>query len=149
MYPIVLGLHNLARWLVLLTGVWAVFLMWRGWLGRRQWTVTESRATAAFVGSLDLQLVLGLLLFAVFSPLTRQAFSDIGGAMRDAPVRYFLVEHPLIMVLAVAAAHIGRARIRKAATDVDRFQKGSILLGLSLAALAGFIPWARPFMPSF
>lgn len=149
MYPILLGLHNLVRWLVLLTGVWAVFLMWRGWLGRRQWTAAESRATSAYIGSLDLQFVLGLLLFAVFSPLTRQAFGDIGAAMRDAPVRYFLLEHPLIMVLALAAAHIGRARIRKSATDADRFQKGSILLGLSLAALAGFIPWARPLLPSF
>lgn len=149
MYPVVLGLHNLVRWLVLLAGGWAVFLMWRGWLGRRQWTVNESRATSVYVGFLDVQFVLGLLLFAVFSPLTRQAFGDIGAAMRDAPVRYFLVEHPLIMVMAMAAAHIGRATIRKATTDPDRFQKGSILFGLSLAALAGFIPWARPLLPSF
>ena len=33
MYPFVLGLHNLGRWIVLLTGIWVVFLAWRGWLG--------------------------------------------------------------------------------------------------------------------
>ena len=149
MYPYVLGLHNIVRWIVLLTGVWSVFLVWRGWLQRRQWTAAESKATRAFLGALDFQFLLGLLLFAVFSPLTRQGFRDLGGAMSDAPVRYFLLEHPLIMLFAIATAHIGAVQVKRAATDADRFQKASILYGLSLAALAGFIPWARPLMPSF
>jgi hypothetical protein len=149
MYPYVLGLHNIARWFVLIAGGWAVFLSWRGWLGRRQWTPTEARATRAFVAMLDVQFLLGLLLFAVFSPLTRQAFSDLGGAMSDAPVRYFLLEHPLIMVAAIAAAHIGAVRVKRAASDAERFQKASIMFGLSLAAIAGFLPWARPLVPSF
>jgi hypothetical protein len=147
MYPYVLGLHNIVRWLVLLAGIWAVVLVWRGWLGRRQWTPSEARATRAFVGILDLQLLVGLALFAVLSPLTRQGFRDMGAAMRDAPVRYFLVEHPVIMLAAIAAAHIGSAQVRRAGTDADRFQRASIWFGLSLAALAGFIPWARPLMP--
>jgi hypothetical protein len=149
MYPYVLGLHNITRWIVLITGVWAVYLAWRGWLGRRQWTVTEARATRVYTIALDVQFLLGLLLFAVFSPLTRQGFSDISAAMSDAPVRYFLLEHPLIMLFAVAMAHIGAVQIRRAASDTARFQKASILFGLSLASLAGFIPWARPLVPSF
>ena len=149
MYPYVLGLHNVVRWIVLLSGVWAVFLCWRGWLGRRQWTPTEVRATRSFTIALDAQFVIGLLLYAVFSPLTRQGFSDFGAAMSDAPLRYFLLEHPLIMLFAIATAHIGAVQIRRAANDTERFQKASILFGLSLASLAGFIPWARPLVPSF
>lgn len=148
MYPYVLGIHNLARWIVLLTGVWAVLLVWRGWLGRRQWTSTEARAARVFVGALDLQFLLGVLLYAV-SPLTRQGFADMGAAMSDAPVRYFLVEHPVIMIIAIAAAHLGAVQIRKATTDGERFQRASIFLGLSFAAVVGFIPWARPFVPGF
>ena len=149
MYSVVLGLHNIVRWIVLLAGVWSVFLVWRGWLGRRQWTDAESRATRAFVGTLDLQFVLGLLLFAVFSPLTRQGFRDFGAAMADAPVRYFLVEHPVIMLVAIAIAHVGAVQVRRASSDAERFQKASIMFGLALAAIAGFIPWARPLIPSF
>lgn len=149
MYPYVLGLHNIVRWIVLLTGIWAVFLVWRGWLERRQWTDAESRATRIFLGTLDIQFLLGLLLFAVFSPLTRQGFGDFGGAMSDPPVRYFLLEHPLIMLFAIASAHIGAVQVKRATTDAERFQKASILYGLALAALAGFIPWARPLMPGF
>jgi hypothetical protein len=149
MYPYVLGLHNIARWIVLLAGVWSVVLVWRGWLQRRQWTVAESRATRAFAGALDLQFVLGILLFAVFSPLTRQGFRDIGAAMSDAPVRYFMLEHPLIMLVAIAFAHVGAVQVRRATSDGEKFQKASILYGLALAAIAGFIPWARPLIPSF
>lgn len=149
MYPFILGLHNIVRWIVLIAGVWAVILAWRGWLGRRQWTATEGRATRVFLGVLDLQFTIGLVLYVVFSPLTRQGFRDVGAAMRDAPIRYFLLEHPLIMLLAIAAAHIGASQIRRAGSDAERFQRASIWLGLSLAALAGFIPWARPMVPSF
>jgi hypothetical protein len=149
MYTYVLGLHNIVRWLVLLSGAIAVMLVWRGWLGRRQWSAAEARTSRAFVGLLDLQFLIGLSLFLVFSPLTRQAFRDMGTAMSDAPVRYFLVEHPVIMLVAIAAAHIGAVKVKKASTDAERFQRASIWLGLSLAAVAGFIPWARPLIPSF
>ena len=149
MYPYVLGVHNIVRWLVLLAGVAAVFLAWRGWLGRRQWTAAEARATRAFAGLLDLQFLIGLSLYVVFSPLTRQAFRDMGAAMRDAPTRYFLVEHPVIMLAAIVVAHVGAVQVRRATTDAERFQRASIWFGLALAAIAGFIPWARPFVPSF
>jgi hypothetical protein len=69
--------------------------------------------------------------------------------MRDAPLRYFLVEHPMIMIAAIAFAHVGAVRIRKAATDVERFQRASLWYGLSLAAIAGFTPWGRALLPSF
>jgi hypothetical protein len=149
MYSAVLGLHNLTRWLVLLSGIWTVMLVWRGWLARGTWTPNEARAVRVFLGTLDFQLLLGLLLYVAFSPLTRTAFGDLAGALRDPPVRYFLVEHVAIMVAAIACAHVGAVRIKRATTDAERFQRASVWMGISLAAVAGFIPWARPLVPSF
>jgi hypothetical protein len=149
MYPSILGLHNVMRWVVLLAGAWAVLLAWRGWLGRGTWTDREGRAMKIFVGTLDLQFAVGLLLYAVFSPLTRAAFSNFGAAMRDAAVRYFVVEHVVIMIAAIAVAHVGVGRVKKASTDAERFQRASVWLGLAFAAVAGFVPWARPLIPSF
>src|SRR5688572_33147966 len=107
MYPYVLGVHNIVRWLVLLAGVAAVFLARRGWLGRRQWTDVEARATRAFTGLLDLQFLIGLLLYAVFSPLPRQTFRDMIAAMRGAPTCYFLVGNPVMLLSAMVGAHVG------------------------------------------
>ncbi len=149
MFPHVLGLHNVIRWLVLLAGIWAVTLAWRGWLGRRTWTSAEATASRAFVGMLDFQFLVGLALYFFYSPLTRQGLGDMGAAMRDAPVRYFLVEHPVIMIGAIAAAHVGAVMVKRASSDPMRFQRASIWFGLALAAVAGFVPWARPLMPTF
>ena len=149
MFHLVLGLHNLVRWLVLLAGVWAVVLAWRGWLGGRSWTSQEARATRMYVGLLDLQFLLGLLLYAFLSPLTHDAFRDVGRAMGDPSARYFLMEHPAVMLLAIAVAHVGAAKARRRSTDGERFQVTAVWLGVSLAIIVGFIPWARPLVPGF
>lgn len=147
MYPVVLGLHNVLRWVVLAAGIWAVLLAWQGWMGRRTWTAREAKAARAFVIALDVQLLVGVLLYAFFSPLTRQGMQDMGAAMRDPAVRYFMVEHVAMMLLAIVAAHVGVALVRRAATDSARFQRASIWLGVALAAILGFVPWARPLLP--
>ena len=148
MYPVILGLHNVVRWLVIIAGVWAVTCAWRGWAQHRVWTGLDWRASRLFVGALDLQLLLGILLYAVFSPLTRHAFRDVGSAMRDAPVRYFFVEHVAIMLGAIVIAHVGLARLKRDANDHARFQTAALWLGIALAVIIGFLPWARPLIPS-
>ena len=149
MYAVILGLHSLVRWAVIIAGLWAVVRAWRGWLRRTAWSPADSQATRIFLGALDAQFLLGVLLYAVFSPLTREAFRDIGAAMRDAPVRYFFVEHAGVMLAAIAVAHIGAARVNRQATDAGRFQTAALWLGIALAAIIGFVPWARPLVPSF
>lgn len=148
MYPVVLGVHNIVRWLVLAAGVWLVLRAWRGWMSRGTWTEADTTAVKLFVNTLSFQFVLGVILYAV-SPLIRQGLSDMGAAMRDAPVRYFVVEHVLMMLIAIALAHVGAARVRKVGSDSAKFQTATIWFGIALAAVAGFVPWGRPLFPSF
>jgi hypothetical protein len=149
MYTAILGLHNLVRWVVIFAGLWVVIRVWRGWLGRAAWTPNDERTIRIFTAALDLQFLLGLLLYLVFSPLTREAFRDVGAAMRDAPVRYFFVEHVGVMLAAIVVAHIGVARVKRQTTDAGRFQTAAVWLGIAVAAIIGFVPWARPLLPSF
>ena len=149
MHPAILATHSLVRWLVLGTGVYAVFRCWRGWMQRGSWTTADAGAVKLYVNALNLQLVVGLVLYAV-SPLIRGALANMGAAMKDAPVRYFVVEHLTVMLVAIALGHIGAARLRRATSDSARFQTATIWIGVSVAAVAGFIPWTtRPIFPSF
>jgi hypothetical protein len=145
----VLGLHNLVRWVVIFVGLWATIKFWRGWLGRAAWGGPERTAARAFVTVLDVQLLLGVLLYAFFSPLTRGAFKDMGAAMSDPPVRYFVVEHVAVMLVSIVAAHIAAARLKRATTDALKYQTAAMWFGIALAAVLGFIPWGRPLLPSF
>ena len=70
MYGTVLLLHSLLRWAVLLTGLLAAVRAIWGWRSRRPWTLPDERAGLWFTISLDLQFLLGLLLYVALSPIT-------------------------------------------------------------------------------
>lgn len=151
MYPVVLSLHSWLRWVVLLAGLVALIRAVSGSSGRRPWTAGDDRVGAAFVGALDLQLVLGLLLYAWLSPITSAAFADMGAAMKVSAMRFWLVEHLFGMVVAVALAHVGRTRIRRAIDAPRRHRLAAIFFGLALLVIVITIPWpglpyARPLL---
>lgn len=147
MYPMLLALHSLLRWAVLAAGGAAVL----GALGGRAgWSAADDRRGLWFVLAMDLQFLLGLLLYAGVSPMTRVAFADFGGAMGNSVLRFWAVEHLFGMLIAVALVHIGRVRIRKA--DAGRRRRLALIFyGLALVIVLASIPWpgtpaARPLL---
>jgi hypothetical protein len=146
MYPLTLALHSLLRWVVLVAGIVAFGRAVAGMRGRRPWTSVDVRAGQVFVGVLDLQFLLGLALYFFLSPITRVAFGDFGAAMGNSMLRFWAVEHILGMVVAVALAHIGRTRVRKASDAARRHKLAAIFFGLALVAMLATIPW--PGMPA-
>jgi hypothetical protein len=149
MYPILLGLHNITRWLVLIVGILAIVRAFMGWSGKRPWTGLDNSAGLFFTISMDVQLLLGLLLYGVFSPITTGAFADFGAAMSNPDARFWLVEHIFMMVLAVILAHVGRSLAKKAPTDVAKHKRAAIFFTLALIVVLAGIPWFRPLLPTF
>ena len=145
MYPGILWLHSLFRWLIIIAGLVAVARALRGWMGGRRWTATDDLSGLLFTIGLDVELLFGLILYAGLSPFTAQAFADLGAAMGDQTMRYFTVEHPLGMLVAISLAHIARVRLRRAVGDSGRFKTAAILFGLVLLIILVSIPW--PGMP--
>jgi uncharacterized membrane protein len=151
MYPAVLLIHSWLRWIVVLAGLVALVRAIAGWSGGRRWTSADNRLGAVFTGTLDLQLVLGLLLYLWLSPITRAAFDDMGAAMRVSAMRFWLVEHLFGMIVAVVLAHVGRVRIRRATDARQRHRIAAIFFGLALVIIFITIPWpglpyARPLI---
>jgi hypothetical protein len=141
MYGTVLIIHSLLRWAVLLTGVFAAARGISGWRSRRPWTLPDERAGFWFLMTLDLQFLLGLLLYGVLSPITWAAFQDFGGAMRDSVARFWAVEHAFGMIAAIALAHIGRSRVHKTGNDGKRHKLAAIFFTLALILILASIPW--------
>jgi uncharacterized integral membrane protein len=151
MYDLTLDLHSLLRWFVLLTGLAAAGRSIAGWSGR-PWGASDARMGLLFITMLDLQFLLGLLLYLVLSPTVTAAFSNPGAAMRDPALRFFLVEHMTGMLIAIVLAHIGRARSKKAANDRSKHRAAAVFYGLALVIILLSIPWpgmpaARPLWP--
>ena len=139
MYEIVLNIHSWLRWLVIGTALWTILrsAMATG----RPWTPADTRSLRIFTIVLDVQMLLGLLLYFALSPFTRDAMADMGGAMRNAGLRFWAVEHVFGMVIAIALAHVGVVKVRKAGTDARRHRLALIFVGLALLAIFLAIPW--------
>jgi hypothetical protein len=131
--------------LVLVACAAALFLTWRGWLGRYPYSRGAQLTARAFAGLLDLQVLLGLILYAL-SPLVRMGLADLGAAMAVKELRFFSVEHITGMVIAIALVHAGSVRVRRAETDAAKLRRAAIWQTLAALAILASIPWWRPLL---
>lgn len=140
MYSTILMAHSWVRWAVVLAGAYALIRGLAGWSRRRGWFPGDDRAGLLFTIALDLQLLLGVLLYSI-SPFTTAAFEGFGAAMRVPALRYWAVEHPFGMLIGLVLVHVGRVRIRKAADVASKHRRAVIFFGLALAIIVFSIPW--------
>ena len=85
MYTALLLLHSWLRWLVLIAAVFVLIRAIAGMAGARPWSRAIESNLKLFSISLDVQLLLGLILYAGLSPFTRAAFQDMASAMCSGP----------------------------------------------------------------
>ncbi len=146
-YPIVLAVHNVVRWVVLILGILALYRSFSGLLGNKEWSDTDRKVGVFFASAIDTQLLVGLILYFLLSPITRGALGDFGAAMGVAGVRFFAVEHTFFMLLAVVFAHLGTMLPKRAAGSKAKFQRAAIWLGLAVVVVLLGMPWMRPLFP--
>jgi hypothetical protein len=132
MYHATLLLHSWIRWIVVVLGIVAIARASAG-ADRRD------RAALLFTIAVDVQFLVGILLYVALSPMTRAAIHNMGGAMHTSALRFWAVEHPFGMVLALVFAHVGRSRPRRAALFFTTALV-LILLGMPWPGL----PYGRP-----
>jgi hypothetical protein len=139
MYELVLLLHSWIRWGVLAAGFFATFAAATDPTGAR--ARRTDRAGLAFVTLVDIQLLLGLLLYLVLSPFTTMALRDFGAAMRNPGLRFWAVEHSFTMLVVVILVHVGRVLARKAKTAAARRTRQMICFGLATVLMVVAVPW--------
>ena len=149
MYSTALWLHSWLRWAVLLTGLVAWLRAIGGKTARRPWTPQDELWGLLLTISVDLQFLVGVVLYAFLSPIVRQGLRNFSVAMQIGVVRFFTIEHVIGMIAGIALVHIGRVKIRKAA-DADRKHRlAMVFYGIALVLMIISIPWpglpvARP-----
>jgi hypothetical protein len=141
MYALTLAAHSFVRWVVLFAGLAAAARATKGWLGKEPWDKRADRLSLVFVAAFDTQLLLGLLLYFVFSPFFGLLLDNGKMVMKEASLRFFAVEHTTTMLLAVAIAHVGRVRARKAPEGVARYKVLALTTIVALLIVLVTIPW--------
>ena len=142
MYPIILTLHNIVRWAVIILGIVAAALALAGWLNRRPWSEQMRKFSSYFAMSMDIQILFGLILYFI-SPNNMAALQNFGAVMSNSAQRFYAIEHPLMMVLAVVFAHLGSVLPRKVDDPRKKYLRAAIFIGLAVVLVLSAIPWDR------
>ena len=143
MYTTLLVLHSWIRWIALVAAVGTTLAALRGKTDGPQSLADRWGMIAMMV--LDTQMLLGLLLYFVFSPNMKAILDNFGASMKDPAARFWAVEHVTAMVAAIVLAHVGRVLARKAATPAAKRSRLLICFGLSTVLMFVGMPWpGRP-----
>jgi len=137
MYPFVVATHNIMRWVVVALAIWALVRVYMGWFGKKEFTETDRKALSFYSIGLDIQLLLGLILY--FWGNWFGVMSNMGNASGEA--RFFGVEHIAMMIIAVILGHLAVIMSKRATTPAGKFKRGALYLTLSVLAVLVGIPW--------
>ena len=147
-YQLLLYLHSWNRWLVLIFLLLAVVRAFNGWQANKPFSKTDDTINVLLIATLHIQLLLGLLLQFVYSPLTTGLVGDMATVMKDALMRFWVVEHMMAMIIAVIIAQVGRI-VAKKKTGIAQHKTLFIFYSIAFLLIFLSIPWgflheARP-----
>jgi hypothetical protein len=140
-YELVRLVHGYWRWMVLASGLVVLARAIAGLRGTARWTPVDERAAKIFVAAVDVQVLLGLVLYFGLSPFFQAVHQSFHASMKDPITRFFGIEHETAMVIAFVAAHVGRVRARRA-IDPRRKQRATLV---SLIVFFVVVAWAIPW----
>lgn len=149
MYLTVLTLHSWNRWLALALAVAATinaFLRVPHVIDGRP---RGSKWDTFFMVAIDLQVLLGLLLYFGLSPYSTEAMNNPSAAMKSASLRFWGFEHEILALGSMIAVRLGRVfATRSSATPESRRRRRLVCFSAALvimlaAAFAEHRPWFR------
>ena len=145
MYDTVYFIHSWWAYLVLLVLVIATFNSLIGFFSKKEYGANDFRIALFALIVSHIQFLIGLVLYFV-APYF-QAFSEtgMGGVMKDSTLRLYLVEHPLIMLIALILITIGYSKHKKKLTSRPKFKFLSIFYTIALILVLSRIPWSAWF----
>ena len=148
MYLTLLSVHNIFRWLVLLSVIFTVISAFSGLLLQRRYSPIDKAGRIATAMTSHIQLLIGFTLY-FFSPLTQYFVGNSSQAWGANEFTFFGIYHMAMMFVAIVVMTIGSANARQAATDSGKFKTTAIYFSIGFVLILCAIPWFRPFFRSF
>jgi hypothetical protein len=144
MYPAVLILHSLVRWLVLTTLIISIPRAYYGWLLDKKFSNFDNSIRHWTATTAHIQLTLGLCLYSL-SPLIDYFLNSYDKAVHIREIRFFAMEHSVMMITAVLLITIGSIKAKRRETSRQKFKTMAIWFSIGLLIILASIPW--PFSP--
>ena len=139
-YNFVKELHSGFRYIVFVLVVIAIIQSLSGWLGKKPYTELNRKINLFALISAHTQLLIGVVLLFL-SPLVK--FS--GDTMKNDTMRYFTVEHWVMMLIAIALITVGHSKSKKIVLPEAKHKTVAIFYSIAflvivVTILAGHLP---------
>jgi len=137
-----LQIHNILRWVILLLMLLSLVQSFLGWSRRRELREADVRLFLFTLIAAHTTLLIGLilLLFGRFGILSSGLPPGVE-LMKDRFYRFFWVEHPTGMILAVILITVGRGAVKKQIPDPVKYKKVFWFFLIALILILATIPW--------
>lgn len=140
MYETLLNLHSYWAYLVFIVLIIATVNALVKVFGDKEYGPKDFRLALFTLIVSHLQLLIGLVLYFV-SPRF-ELWAEMGaGVMKDSLTRLYLVEHPLINIIAIALITIGYSKHKKKLTSKAKLKPIAIFYSIALVLLLSRVPW--------
>ncbi|WP_213520820.1 hypothetical protein [Nonlabens sp.] len=139
MYSILKSAHSGWAYLLLLVLLIAAINAISGYFGKKEFGNKDF--SLALVGLIvtHIQLLIGLALY--FTPENLGRWE--GFEMSNSPIRLLLIEHPLMMIIAVALLTIGYSKHKKKIVSNGKFKMLAIFYSLAFLVVLSRLPWSQ------
>jgi hypothetical protein len=143
MYTGLVHLHNFLRWVLLLLLIVAILRHLSGMTGKKPFTNGDRKTGIWLMITANIQFVLGLILWFIgdWGYNLLKSAEGMGAVMKNASSRFWVIEHPIGMLIAVALISIGRGVAKKNIPDVNKHRRAFWLFLIGLIVIVVSVPW--------
>jgi len=143
MYSSIKELHSYLAFAVLGLLILTILNSFVGLSRKRPFNLQDRRIALITLIFSHIQLVLGLIMLFMSPYLDAVKAGGMGAAMKDSTLRLYVVEHPLINIIAIALITIGWSKHKRTEDDTKKFKYIGIFYVIALLLLLSRIPWSQ------
>lgn len=131
-------LHSYWAYVVLLVVTLATINSIVGVSTKKEFGAKDFRIALFALIVMHIQLLIGLVLFVIVNNFGEV---EMGEIMKNSVLRLKNVEHPLLMLVAIALLTIGYSKHKNKRTSSAKFKTLTVTYTLALIAVLAMIPW--------
>jgi hypothetical protein len=135
-------LHSYLRWILLILLLASIVKSYSGLSGKKALSTGDKKLWLFTMISAHTTLLIGLILlfFGRIGVFTNPPPPGTS-MMKDTTYRFFYVEHPLMMIIAIVFITIGRGQAKKSIPDAVKYKKAFWFFVIALLLILASIPW--------
>ncbi len=138
-------LHSGWAYIALIVLIVAVVNAAIGFFSKKDFKEKDLRIPLFTLIVYHIQFILGLIAFFASAQFAYLKSNGMGASMAQPEIRMMVVEHPLMMILAIILITMGFSKHKKQSTDNGKFKTIFIYYGIALLFVLSRIPWNQWF----